>query len=97
MKPMNILYFVFFALFGLFAGFVVGSSGLTGVVQGLIGGAVAGLLLAIPCRSTGNYVAHVVVVATIAGCMAAVLTSDNNVLKQTCSRFGLKISIGGKK
>ncbi len=95
---MTILYYLFMIAFGLFAGFVVGSSGPVGIVQGLICGAIAGALLCIPVRSMGNYFVLALIVSTIAGSLISVNLSDQNVLKQTCSKFGLSIKIGnGKK
>ena len=94
---MTVLYLILFALFGLLAGFVVGSSGLVGIWQGLIVGAIAGALLTIPVRSSGHFAVAAIIVAVAAGSCVAVSLSDKNTLKQACGKLGLKITIGSNK
>ncbi len=94
---MNTICVIFMLVFGLFAGFVVGSSGPVGLIQGLICGAIAGALLSIPMRDMGKYMVLAMILTAVIGSITAVCTSDNNALKRTCGSLGLSIKIGNGK
>lgn len=94
---MNTFCVIFMLVFGLFAGFVVGSSGPAGLIQGLICGAIAGALLSIPMRNMGKYMVLGMILTVVIGSIAAVCTSDTNALKRTCGSLGLTIKIGKDK